>query len=83
MTVKKYPETRYFLSERLYLNKGKKFLSKLKTATYRKVNANDTLKINATQIYIYKFLSHNEIKVSDAFYPVKEDYILPEKRDPG
>ena len=39
ITVEKILGTAYFVSERLYLNREKKFLSKLRTAPYRKVNA--------------------------------------------
>ena len=60
-----------------------KNLSKIKTATFRRVNARDTLKINTNQIYIYEVLNHTAIKGSNAFLPVKEDYILPGERDPG
>ena len=83
ITVEKDPGTRYFVSERLYLNRKKIFLSKLKTTTYRKVNARDTLKINTNRIYIYEVLNHNKIKGSNAFLPVKEDFIIPEERNLG
>ena len=39
ITVEKILGTAYFVSERLYLNREKIFLSKLRTAPYRKVNA--------------------------------------------
>ena len=84
LIIEKKPGTRYFVSERVYLDRKGNFLSHLKTATYIKVNATDTLKINTNQIYIYEILNNKGVKsLATWFQPVKKDFIFPEERNRG
>ena len=76
-TIVKLNQIRYFVSEELYLNKSTNYLSQLKTATYRNVNAKEALKINANQIFIYEVLNHQ--RITKSFPPSKTNFFLPEQ----
>ena len=84
LTVEKLSGVRHFVSERLYLNRKHNFLSKLTTATFKKTNARDTLKINTNQIFIYEVLNQKEVKTPlNWFHPKIKDFTFSEMRNHG
>ena len=76
-TIVKLNQIRYFVSEELYLNKSTNYLSQLKTATYRNVNAREALKINTNQMFIYEVLNHQ--RITKSFPLSKTNFFLPEQ----
>ena len=77
LIIKKTIGARYFVSERHYLNRNKKFLSNLTKATYIKRNVKRVLGLTTDQIYIYEVKNHNTTAV---VFPKIEDFISPETR---